>query len=370
MLVALLRVMVGASSRSGNSLAENVALIVVASSVAGAAKDRVAMGLSVRFGGWSKVRRAADRAADIMVLAVGGVIGCSLLEPSPPAFSSSFRPATQAPRTLVGCLTKGAKYTNTLEPNAVDVKRAKSVKLSREMSMAFEQGIGAKSLKHLTDSRMSMEFVGDQQAAAPFVLLRTKTQKNVFASDGAEGVTVAPSVFSLEYIPMGSKSSKVGSPKIEKGQESSAPKTVQAPKKEKMAVASDASASETLDFSLNYVQVASKSSEFEPSYGSKTHKIDATIETTKQNSSSKTTTSTKRAPSTPTVSPVVSKYSATKSSKDSIPIPMTRSITFPEDMDAQVSQANKSEASSVAIMKWKAHIAASLVLVVGAMIVV
>ena len=62
---------------------------------------------------------------------------------------------------------------------------------------------------------------------------------------------------------MASKGSKVGSPKTEKGQESLAPKTVDAPKKEKKFV-------------------ASKSNEFEPSYSSKTYKIDNTIEVPKQ----------------------------------------------------------------------------------------
>lgn len=71
MLAALLRVMAGASSRSGNSLAEKVALIGVVSSVAGAAKHRVEMGGSERVEGRSRVRRPAERAAEIMVVVVG-----------------------------------------------------------------------------------------------------------------------------------------------------------------------------------------------------------------------------------------------------------------------------------------------------------
>ncbi|KAL7489917.1 hypothetical protein ACHAW6_016146 [Cyclotella cf. meneghiniana] len=45
-------------------------------------------------------------------------------------------------------LTKGSKNAKMTELNEFHVKGAKLVKLFCEMSMAFKQGIGAKSLKH------------------------------------------------------------------------------------------------------------------------------------------------------------------------------------------------------------------------------
>lgn len=169
---------------------------------------------------------------------------------------------------------------------------------------------------------------------------------------------------------MGSKSSKVGSTKIEKGQESSVPKTVQAPKKKKTSVVNDASAPKTMELSLKYVEVSSKSNKIDPSYASKSNKTETTMEKTKETSTSKTKTSTKKAPSIPTLSPVTSKYSASKSSKDSIPISITRSIALPEDTNSQVSQANESDSSAITMTKGNAQRMLALVVAIVAMVVV
>jgi hypothetical protein len=126
-----------------------------------------------------------------------------------------------------------------------------------------------------------------------------------------------------------------------------------------------------MEFSLEYVEVvSSKSKKIDPSYASKSNKTETTIEKTKETSSSKTKTSTKKAPSAPKLFPVTSKYTATKSSKDSIPISITRSITLPEDTDLQVSQAIKSDASGVAMTKGNAQRMAALAVAVGAVVIV
>ncbi|KAL7478676.1 hypothetical protein ACHAW6_004433 [Cyclotella cf. meneghiniana] len=268
-------------------------------------------------------------------------------------------------------LAKGSKSNpKTLSADASDLKGAKSAKRSNKMSMQFEYGYGAKSLKQSLDPRMSMEFVAAQEEEAPFVLLRTKTHKSGFVDGVVDVETMDPPALSLEYIPMGSKNSKVGSTKIEKGQESSVPKTFQTPKKKKTSVVNDASAPKTMEFSLKYVKASSKSNKIDPFYASKSNKTETTMEKTKETSTSKTKTSTKKAPSIPTLSPVTSKYTATKSSKDSIPISITRSITLPEDTDSQVSQANKSDASGVTMTKGNAQRMAALVVAVGAVMVV